>query len=178
VRRPNEYSPQVQPMIQTPVHGSLPSGHSTEAHAVARVLAKLVELIPISTSTPPLPPATAVHQLRKLLMRQAARIAINRTVAGVHYPVDSLAGQMLGLAVGQYFIARATGSGASVDSWSFDGEAYPDLGDFSGSEIYDVQNDALQQTGGYLKPNTNATITVDTAPCLKWLWDAAQGEWK
>ena len=110
-------------------------------------------------------------------MRQAARIAINRTVAGVHYPVDSLAGQMLGLAVGEYFIARATGSGANVDSWTFDGEAYPGTGDFTGTEIYDVQKDAPQGTlPGYLKRNT--AITVDTAPCLEWLWKQAQGEWK
>ena len=31
-RRPVEMSPQLQPMIQTPGHGSLPSGHATEAH--------------------------------------------------------------------------------------------------------------------------------------------------
>ena len=30
-RRPIEYSPQVQPMILTPSHGSLPSGHSTKS---------------------------------------------------------------------------------------------------------------------------------------------------
>jgi hypothetical protein len=29
---------------------------------------------------------------------------------------------------------------------------------------------------GYLTANT--AVTVDLAPRLKWLWDAAQGEWK
>ena len=42
-RRPLEYSSQVQPMILTPGHGSLPSGHSTEAFTVAHVLAGLFE---------------------------------------------------------------------------------------------------------------------------------------
>ena len=40
-------------------------------------------------------------------MNQAARIAINRTVAGVHFPVDSMAGQLLGLTVAEYFIKRS-----------------------------------------------------------------------
>ena len=42
-RRPIEMSPQLQPMIQTPGHGSLPSGHATEAFIVAHVLWSLVD---------------------------------------------------------------------------------------------------------------------------------------
>src|SRR4030095_6798907 len=102
VLRPHELSPQVQPMIPTPNHGSWPSGHATEAHAVARVLFELVARGAV---------AAADNQLRELLMRQAARIAINRTVAGMHYPVDSMAGQALGLAVGEYFIQRCQAAG-------------------------------------------------------------------
>ena len=97
VRRPHEYSAQVQPIIQTPGHGSLPSGHATEAFAVAWLLLRLLSSKP-GLNAPP----GFVQQL----MAQAARIAINRTVAGLHFPVDSLAGQLLGLSIAEYFVAR------------------------------------------------------------------------
>jgi len=169
VRRAHELSAQVQPIIEEPVHGSLPSGHSTEAHAVARVLFELVT----DTNTP-----NADVQLRQQLMRQAARIAINRTVAGVHFPVDSMVGQMLGLTLGEYFIKRC-GASASVKEVTFDGTNYPDTQDFSGTEIAD---------SGTLKPKVPATsttpwfstgsaLTVTQATMLSWLWGEAKKEW-
>ena len=39
-------------------------------------------------------------------MRLATRIAVNRTIAGVHFPIDSAAGAVLGLTLGLYFVAR------------------------------------------------------------------------
>ena len=126
VLRPHELSPQVQPMIPTPNHGSFPSGHATEAHAVARVLFELASTAGLAKLPPQPPPAPAVVQLREQLMRQAARIAINRTVAGMHYPVDSMAGQALGLAIGEYFIARCQPTNvaaANLPSVTFDGTA-------------------------------------------------------
>ena len=44
--RPVEYNAQVQPMITTPGHGSFPSGHATQAYAVAHVLKALLKLNP------------------------------------------------------------------------------------------------------------------------------------
>ena len=119
VRRPHEYSPQIQPILQTPVHGSLPSGHSTEAYAVARVLNELV-LAALTTSS-------QAPQLREQFTRQAARIAINRTIAGLHYPIDSIAGQLLGLTMASYLVQRANadlGSTLPVKAWKFDGPSY------------------------------------------------------
>ncbi len=46
-----------------------------------------------------------------LLFRLAHRIADNRTVAGVHYPVDSAHGGLLGLAATLGFVAHCLGGG-------------------------------------------------------------------
>ncbi len=87
-------------MITTPGHGSFPSGHATQAHAVAHVLKALLHLDPTRQAH-----AMVIDQLD----RQAARIATNRVVAGVHFPVDSMAGRMLGIALAEYFVGRCTG---------------------------------------------------------------------
>ena len=101
-RRANEYSPQVQPMILTPSHGSFPSGHATETFISAFVLWKLLQasgtstlcgsvvgpskccgLPTVSPSIAPLPACTSRSTVR--------------------------AGAVLGLTLGQYFVARAVG---------------------------------------------------------------------
>jgi membrane-associated phospholipid phosphatase len=166
-RRPVEMSAQLQPMIQTPGHGSLPSGHATEAHVCAYLLWRLR----LAANAPP--PPTDFEQL----MRQAARVAINRTIAGVHFPVDSAAGQVLGLALGEYLEHRATGS-ASYSSWQFDGTAYGPTVDFD-------WRDQWQQTGpvrrpapsGYSAPIASNESSV-RAPLLHDLWTRALGEWQ
>ena len=45
------------------------------------------------------------------LDRLARRIAFNRVVAGVHFPIDSRAGYALGLQLSGHFIALADGRG-------------------------------------------------------------------
>jgi hypothetical protein len=121
--RPVLLSPQVQPIILTPGHATLPSGHSTEAHMVAAVLWKLCQTV-ITVGPNQVGTGTSANDWCVQLMRQAARIAINRTVAGVHFPVDSAAGQLLGLTLADFLIARAT---AAHTSWKFDGRNYPTL---------------------------------------------------
>jgi hypothetical protein len=172
VRRAHEYSPQIQPMIQTPNHGSMPSGHSTEAFIVARVLLELV-------STLKAPLSAEVMQLRQLLLAQAARIAINRTVAGLHYPIDSMAGQMLGMALAEYFIQRCTGpaipvAAGNVDAWAFDGESYPPSQNFSGAELFNSATGA-----SVAQPFVTALpqVNVPQSSRLAWLWTEALQEW-
>jgi len=87
-------------MITTPGHGSFPMGHATQAYAVAYVLKHLLKLNPQRRR----------HRgLIDQLDRQAARIATNRVIAGMHFPVDSMAGRMLGVALGEYFVGRCLG---------------------------------------------------------------------
>ena len=114
--RPFQFSPAIQPIIQTPGHSSFPSGHSTEAHAIATLLAALASLQP-----------TLFPHLPALLLKQAARIAINRTVAGVHFPIDSRAGRVLGMGIAHYFLARCGfqrmgGDDTPAQCYEFDAE--------------------------------------------------------
>jgi membrane-associated phospholipid phosphatase len=175
-RRPHEYSPQIQPMIQTPSHGSLPSGHSTETFASALVLWNLLKAAGIKPYGEP--------SWGEELMRLAARVAINRTVAGVHFPVDSAAGCVLGLTLGTYMTLRCMGAG-TYTGWQFDGNAYPvpssgnpppDDGDFYWHALYNVTS-AAQTPTTYATKLSSSGLPADQSPILNRLWTKALGEW-
>ncbi|WP_214676207.1 hypothetical protein, partial [Escherichia coli] len=59
---------------------------------------------------------------RVQLQRLAYRIAVNRTVAGVHYPVDSACGRVLGTLLGEFMVGRC--SGQSLKAREFKGSHY------------------------------------------------------
>jgi hypothetical protein len=106
--RPMLFSPRIQPMIQTLRHGTLPCGHATEAFAVATVMTHLLaeadgDATPFETRAADAALAMTQHY------RLAARIAINRTVAGLHFAADSAAGAVFGTTLGDYLVARCTG---------------------------------------------------------------------
>jgi membrane-associated phospholipid phosphatase len=191
-RRPVEYSPQVQPMILTPGHGSLPSGHSTEAHLIAYLLWKLLEeaerkKIPDGSGT-----ASRDAAWREQLMRQAARIAINRTVAGVHFPVDSSAGQLLGLTLGEYLVHRCDRLvEAKYAPWYFDGSRFGENQDFVRTDLYGT--DGTRQAPIFVSKFPDVTLPAPPAPppssvsppspvlplphqILCWLWNKARDE--
>jgi hypothetical protein len=84
----------VQPMLTTPGHGSFPSGHSTQAFMLARLLDGILNL---QLNAP---------SMAEQLYRQASRIATNRVVAGLHFPADGIAGRMLGHTIAEYILAR------------------------------------------------------------------------
>jgi len=168
-RRPVELSPQIQPMILTPGHGAFPSGHATEAFMLAYLL---WELVPDITNA-----------WCEQLMRQAARIAINRTVAGVHFPVDSAAGQLLGLTLAEYFMHRcrpADDDEAVFYPWRFDGTRFqPAAGpaaDFNWRQLYDAPNGTR-----LIAPFTDwidlEPMNTQSSALLRWLWDMAAQEW-
>ena len=100
VPRPADLSPQVQPLISTPGHSSYPMGHATEAYAVATLMDYLVTSA--SRSNPNA--ATVLSEVRTQLYAFAYRISFNRLVAGVHFPVDHMAGAHLGRFLGMEFL--------------------------------------------------------------------------
>ena len=84
------------PVIGTPGHGSLPSGHATLAALTSTVLSALLY------------PGGGPRV--DMLDRLARRIAFNRVVAGVHFPMDSMVGYELGRQLGHAFVATACGA--------------------------------------------------------------------
>jgi hypothetical protein len=101
VARPIDWSTDIQPIIATPSHSAYPSGHATEAFMIAYALPKIL------TND-----ASAQSAYQTQLERQAHRIAENRTVAGVHFPVDSGAGQILAKVLADYFLFSCFGDHA------------------------------------------------------------------
>ncbi|NBJ11138.1 phosphatase PAP2 family protein [Microvirga arsenatis] len=184
-RRPNEFSPQVQPMILTPSHGSYPSGHATESFMAALVLWGLLRA---SRSLPPNPvspnPPYGHTSWGTQLMRVAARVAVNRTIAGVHFPIDSAAGAFLGLTLGQYFLNLCRNTG-SYQAFTFDSAQFPDPtaggappndGDFYWSELFDETVPGPKQPlPGYIA-SVGAQVQ-SPSPSLVWLWGKAKSEW-
>ncbi|WGS29372.1 phosphatase PAP2 family protein [Bradyrhizobium sp. ISRA464] len=158
--RPVEYNAEVQPMITTPGHGSFPMGHATQAYAVVQVLKALLELNPAKHKM-------VIDQLE----RQAARITTNRVIAGVHFPVDSMAGRMLGIALGEYFVGRCK-SGHKFRRRKFlaagiDNAPHTDFNPFSGSQ--NIHGSAFYSEA--------AGANIMKSNLMEHLWDAAQYEW-
>jgi len=97
-QRPIAYSQKVQPIIQTPPHYSYPSGHATESFLIATLLAHF------SGGDP----WTGINA-GNLRFQLAERITNNRTIAGLHFPLDNYAGALLGVALGRCLISTGTG---------------------------------------------------------------------
>ncbi|MEM7723923.1 MAG: phosphatase PAP2 family protein [Pseudomonadota bacterium] len=108
VIRPGALSAAVNPVIQTPSHSACPSGHATEAFALAFTLEALI-----------------FGQANQDLRLIAARIEENRIVAGVHFEHDGYMGRRLAAALAAVFAQRmgvASTAPAQADIWSEPGE--------------------------------------------------------
>jgi undecaprenyl-diphosphatase len=79
--RPPIADPDPEPIVRLPETHSFPSGHATVGFACATVL------------------ALAVPRLKYPLFALAALIAWSRVYVGVHYPLDVLAGAVVGVAL-------------------------------------------------------------------------------
>ena len=156
--RPVELSPQVQPMIPTPGHAAWPSGHATEAYLTCTLLQALL-------------PQGSSH--KEQLERLAARIAVNRTVAGLHYPVDSAVGRLLGTALSGFMVARCTGG--KLHERGFNGAKFHDA---KGHVIdFDPRVSMADNQSGYYELLAGAH-SIAASPLLQFMWGKAADEWK
>lgn len=171
VPRPIELAPEVQPIIQTPSHSAYPSGHATEAFAMATMFDALMD---------PNEQAQGVaHAMdaRPLPFRMAARIAANRTVAGVHFPVDSAHGALLGIAVAEVVLSHCRGTG-SVSGRKVSGSGWTGPGDAPLDFTLPTLREALDHRHGVSELSPNVVIErAGTESILRRLWEEARAEW-
>jgi hypothetical protein len=157
-QRPVELSPQIQPMIPTPGHAAWPSGHATEAYLTCTLLQAL------------LPNG---GKYKEQLERLAARCAVNRTIAGLHYPVDSAVGRLLGTALSDFMMARCTG--AKLHERGFDGRKFHGA---NGHVIdFDPRVSMADNHSGYYELMAGSHA-VAASPLLQFMWGKAADEWK
>ncbi len=103
------------------------------------------------------------------LLRLASRIAVNRTIAGVHFPVDSAAGAVLGLTLGAYFVARCEDPSPKYDAYEFDGTKFPPTSGAAGRRRF-LLDALLQHCGGRrsrLRPGPYVTRTQGLGTCRR-----------
>lgn len=174
--RPVDYSPQVQPIITTPGHGTFPMGHAVQAYMMATVLNAL-------TNT------GVMHspELQTQLYRLAHRISLNRIIAGVHFPVDMAVGAALGITLGQYFVGAASGNDTSkygpqpplsrlsnAPSFSLSGFQF----DFAKHEKIGINQTDVDEVA---KAFAISAKDVEFANCpvvLQTIWGKARREWR
>jgi len=92
-------------------------------------------------------------------------------VAGVHFPADSMAGRMLGVALGEYFVGRCLGSPSTVsrtfNAGYVDSQPNTDFNPFSPNQTLSAGTFYSESTGG----------TVTQSLLMYQLWLAARREW-
>jgi PAP2 superfamily len=172
VPRPNELSLQVQPMLQTPGWSAFPSGHATEAYMFARLIRELMG-------------QNADSGFHDALQKQARGIADNRVYAGLHYPIDSVAGQVLGETLAEYVISRCSHPGkdesnpgndaSKAASWTpreFQGD-----GDLSSLEFDPLRLPMSSDEPKWLAQSKAQSADRDN-PILAHLWGRASREWE
>jgi len=191
--RPVEYSALVQPMILTPGYSAFPSGHATEATFAAELLSALhgaergAGLLGGLAGLPGEIGKDDRPRLQGQLHRLAFRVAENRVVAGLHFPIDSLAGQLLGLGLARYFVwsclaKEESGSATSpypALPWPYRfGYRSQGLGKDANMGVVqpklDVPFDARLMDCAAQGPK----LTSVPRPTLSWLWERSRAECK
>jgi hypothetical protein len=116
--------------------------------------------------------------LRHQLLRVAYRVAENRVVAGLHYPMDSLAGQLLGVYMAHYFLWRAASPKVPIENAHFKlfGEAEFELKTGEEEPVLDRPLSSQKQPGHECV--IDGSSAKDFSPILNWLFNRAVEEWK
>jgi len=164
--RPIDYATHVQPMIQTPDHSSYPSGHAIEVFAAATVLARVMTGLGPKAS---LTDALDKGRMASMAFRLAHRVATNRSVAGVHFPVDSAAGAAIGCVVGEALYRIAAGN----DDWP-DEQVVSFAPATDGTPSFDLTLGWLRDGLG---DDAASDLMPDEATILGKLWKEAVAEW-
>lgn len=90
--RPSQVCPAILPMIDPPATPSFPAGHAVQAYLMSYLLAYSLPNIPLQTTPKELDAAQGP------LFDLAYRVSQNRVVAGLHFPIDIIAGRAVGIA--------------------------------------------------------------------------------
>jgi hypothetical protein len=120
----------------------------------------------------PLDPNDSGHQrVSDQLDRQAARIATNRVVAGMHFPLDAMAGRMLGVALGEYFYGRCVGPQTFMSrtfiAGGIDANPTTDFNPFNAAQDLDSPPFYYQSAGE----------DVAQSALMNHVWQMASAEW-
>ena len=99
--RPSHLCPALRPPVGVPAHPSFPSGHALQAFLTARCLQACLD------ASVRFSPAEK-EDMAAALMALARRIAVNREIAGLHYPSDTAGGECLAQAT--YDVMSGLGS--------------------------------------------------------------------
>jgi PAP2 superfamily len=156
-RRPAQCSTLVAPVITTPGHGSLPSGHATLAALYSELLRGLLYL------------GNSAFELERCtqLDRLARRIAFNRVVAGVHFQFDSVVGYALGTQLARVLLRMAGHR-----------RAPPALVNDDGFDVIGGKDLTLNETVGDRPAETSGTYPCSVCPGFAELWRRTQVELK
>ena len=112
----------------------------------------------------------------------SARIATNRVVAGVHFPADSMAGRMLGVALGEFFVARS-GQISQFTERNFNSGFFMAAAANKSMEFnpFDQVNQKLDEVTGagklYEGDKKNTLPAASQSKLLGALWTGARSEW-
>lgn len=162
--RPHAYRASLMPHVEVPGHGTLPSGHAGESHLVAALIGHWIR-------------RRAARDPRPVMLdRMALRIAENRVVAGVHFPVDSIAGRFLGHAVYRQLVALS-GDAQAVPVIARFG-VRQDGGEAAWLEQLEAQPKEAEPLNRWaLGSISDSSHAVDVREDWRLLWQLACEEW-